>query len=76
MATGSDAGEPGDRLGGGDLRPDEEQLLAELQRGVDGADVAGTDAQLRAAEDEVPLPAEGGAQDDGLEARFSAPEPG
>ncbi|MGY1607979.1 MULTISPECIES: hypothetical protein [unclassified Geodermatophilus] len=71
MASGSDAGEPGERLGRGDLRPDEEQLLAQLQRGVDDAAPAGGDAELRAAEDEVPLPADGGTQDDGLEARFS-----
>ncbi len=76
MATGSDAGAPGEHLGGGDLRPDEERLLAELQRDVDGADRPDNEAELRAAEDEVPLPAEGGAQGDGLEADFSAPEPG
>ena len=76
MASGSDAGQPGERLGGGDLRPDEERLLAELQRGVDGAADGGpdADAELRAAEDEAPLPAEGGAQDDGLGAEFTAPE--
>jgi hypothetical protein len=74
MASGSDAGEPGERLGGGDLRPDEQQLLAELQRGVGDADRPDAEAELRAAEDEVPLPAEGGAQGDGLEARFTAPE--
>ena len=74
MASGSDAGEPGDRLGRGDLRPDEEALLAELQRGVDDADRPDAEAELRAAEDEVPLPAEGGVQGDGLEAEFSAPE--
>ncbi len=76
MATGSDAGAPGERLGGGDLRPDEQQLLAELQRDADGSDRPDNEAELRAAEDEVPLPAEGGAQGDGLEADFSAPEPG
>ena len=75
MASGSDAGAPGERLGGGDLRPDEERLLAELQRGVDPSERPDNQAELRAAEDEVPLPAEGGAQDDGLEADFSAPEP-
>jgi hypothetical protein len=76
MASGSDAGAPGERLGGGDLRPDEEALLAELQRGVDDAGPNGpdTDAELRAAEDEVPLPAEGGAPDDGLTAEFTPPE--
>ena len=76
MATGSDAGAPGEHLGAGDLRPDEERLLAELQRDVDGADRPDNEAELRAAEDEVPLPGEGGAQGDGLEADFSAPERG
>ncbi|MEX5718887.1 hypothetical protein [Geodermatophilus maliterrae] len=74
MASGSDAGEPGEHLGSGDLRPDEERLLAELERGVDGAPDAG-DAELRAAEDEAPLPAEGGGQDDGLTAEFSDRDP-
>ncbi len=73
MASGSDAGEPGDHLGGGDLRPDEEQLLAQLEQGVDRGAAGATDAELRAAEDEAPLPAEGGPQDDGLEADFSDP---
>ncbi|MGY1693804.1 MULTISPECIES: hypothetical protein [unclassified Geodermatophilus] len=70
MASGTDAGRPGEHLGGGDLRPDEQQLLAELERGAE-APPAGSDAELRAAEDDAPLPAEGGAQDDGLEADFS-----
>ena len=74
MASGSDAGEPGEHLGSGDLRPDEERLLDELGRGVD--DAPGGDAELRAAEDEAPLPGDGGPQDDGLEAGFSDPQPG
>lgn len=74
MASGSDAGEPGDRLGRGDLRPDEQRLLDELRRGVPDTDRPEADAELRAAEDEVPLPGEGGAQHDGLEARFSSPD--
>jgi hypothetical protein len=32
MASGSDAGEPGGHLGPGDLDPDEERLLAALER--------------------------------------------
>ena len=32
MASGSDAGEPGWHLGPGDLAPDEERLLAALER--------------------------------------------
>ncbi|GAB3192102.1 hypothetical protein GCM10027261_03910 [Geodermatophilus arenarius] len=74
MASGSDAGEPGEHLGSGDLRPDEERLLAELTRGVD-APPDSTEAEVRAAEDEAPLPDDGGAQDDGLEADFSDPQP-
>ena len=74
MASGSDAGQPGEHLGAGDLRPDEERLLAELERGVDDAAPADTEAQVRAAEDEAPLPDEGGPQDDGLAAEFSDPE--
>ncbi|WP_409332977.1 hypothetical protein [Trujillonella humicola] len=72
MASGTDAGRPGEHLGAGDLRPDEQRLLAELQRGVDDADRPSPDAELRAAEDEAPLPAEGGPQDDGLDAEFRA----
>ncbi|MBM7807883.1 hypothetical protein JOD57_003720 [Geodermatophilus bullaregiensis] len=75
MASGSDAGEPGEHLGGGDLRPDEERLLAELERGADDGAPETGDAELRAAEDEVPLPGEGGPQGDGLEARFSDADP-
>jgi hypothetical protein len=76
MASGSDAGAPGEHLGAGELRPDEQRLLAELERGADPADRPGNDAELRAAEDEVPLPADGGPQDDGLDAGFSDPRPG
>ena len=75
MASGSDAGEPGGHLGPGDLAPDEERLLAALERdagnpsGVPAADVA----EVRAAEDEGPLPARGGAPDDGLNPLFRSP---
>ena len=79
MASGSDAGEPGEHLGPSELRPDEQRLLAALSRDVGGAPVvtgAPEDdaAAVRAAEDEAPLPAEGGAPDDGLTPRFSSPE--
>jgi hypothetical protein len=74
MASGSDAGQPGEHLGAGDLRPDEERLLAELERGVDDPSPDASDAEVRAAEDDAPLPDDGGAQDDGLEAEFSDPE--
>ncbi|MGY1711327.1 hypothetical protein ACI8AC_17655 [Geodermatophilus sp. SYSU D00758] len=78
MASGSDAGEPGGHLGPGDLAPDEERLLAALERDAGGAPASPeeTTAEIRAAEDEAPLPAEGGPQDDGLSARFAAPEGG
>ena len=75
MASGSDAGEPGGHLGPGDLEPEEERLLAALERdaGPRGGAVEETVAVVRAAEDEAPLPAEGGAQDDGLTPLFSSP---
>lgn len=77
MASGSDAGEPGEHLGGGSLRPDERRLLEDLERDVPGGTDRGEggddESVVEAAEDEAPLPAEGGSQDDGLDARFSDP---
>ena len=76
MASGSDAGGPGGHLGPGDLAPDEERLLAALERDGPAPEAASpeeTIAAVRAAEDEGPLPAEGGAPDDGLTPRFTAP---
>jgi hypothetical protein len=76
METGSDAGEPGGHLGPGDLAPDGERLLAALERDARGLrepTVEESLAQVRAAEDEAPLPAEGGDPDDGLTPRFTAP---
>ena len=77
MASGSDAGEPGGHLGPGDLAPDEERLLAALER--DARDLVEPTVeeslpQVRAAEDEGPLPAQGGPPDDGLTPRFTAPD--
>jgi len=77
MDSGSDAGEPGGHLGPGDLAPDEERLLAALERDAKGLrepSVEESLAQLRAAEDEGPLPGEGGEPDDGLTPRFTAPD--
>ena len=77
MASGSDAGEPGEHLGSRDLSPDEERLLSELERDVEDPDTDAPEdslAALRAAEDEAPLPDRGGRQDDGLTPRFSSPE--
>ncbi|RBY79783.1 hypothetical protein DQ238_09040 [Geodermatophilus sp. TF02-6] len=79
MASGSDAGEPGEHLGAGDLSPDELRLLEELERdapAVDDEEGDADEAVVRAAEDEAPLPGEGGDQGDGLSARFSAPDDG
>ncbi len=77
MVSGSDAGGPGGHLGPGDLAPDEERLLAALER--DARDLVEPTVeeslpQVRAAEDEAPLPAQGGPPDDGLTPRFTAPE--
>jgi hypothetical protein len=75
MASGSDAGEPGEQLGPADLRPDEQRLLEELGRDVEDADEdEDEDLTAEAAADERPLPGEGGAQDDGLSPRFSSPD--
>jgi hypothetical protein len=73
MASGTDAGEPGEHLGPADLRPDEQRLLEELERGVERPAGEDDDLVAEAAEDEAPLPAEGGTQDDGLSPRFSGP---
>ena len=77
MDSGSDAGEPGGHLGPGDLAPDEERLLAALERDT-GSGPADSEevviATTRAAEDEGPLPGEGGPPDDGLTPSFRAPE--
>jgi hypothetical protein len=76
MASGSDAGEPGEHLGPADLLPDEQRLLSALERDVDDPRTdAPEDSDLAAgaAEDERPLAAEGGPQDDGLNAPFSDP---
>ena len=76
MASGSDAGEPGGHLGPGDLAPDEERLLAALERDAGGRSAVTADetlAEVRAAEDEAPLPARGGPPDDGLNPLFRSP---
>ena len=77
MASGSDAGEPGGHLGPGDLAPDEERLLAALERDAGSAATetipTETIAAVRAAEDEGPLPGKGGPPDDGLNPLFRSP---
>ena len=77
MASGSDAGAPGEHLGPGDLAPDEERLLAALERDARNLrpiPVEESIPQVRAAEDEAPLPERGGPPDDGLTPLFTAPE--
>jgi hypothetical protein len=77
MASGSDAGGAGGHLGPGDLEPDEERLLAALERDARGLrepSVEESLRQLRAAEDEGPLRGRGGPPDDGLTPLFTAPE--
>jgi hypothetical protein len=77
MASGSDAGEPGEHLRPADLLPDERRLLSELERDVEDPPTdfpEDSELAVEAAEDETPLPAEGGEQDDGLNPRFSNPE--
>jgi hypothetical protein len=77
MASGSDAGGAGGHLGPGDLSPEEERLLAALERDAGPGPVYTEEqkvAAVRAAEDEGPLPDRGGAPDDGLTPRFTAPD--
>ena len=74
MDTGSDAGTPGGHLGPRDLDPDEERLLAALERDAGSAAAPVDSPFVRAAEDETPLPDRGGVPDDGLTPRFVAPE--
>jgi hypothetical protein len=79
MASGSDAGEPGGHLGPGDLAPDEERLLAALERDSGGDPVFSASETLAAglaAEDEAPLPEKGGPPDDGLNPLFLPPGEG
>ena len=76
MATGSDAGEPGPRLGPGDLAPDEERLLAALERDTGGQPVVAPEeaaAFLRAPGDDARLRGRGRLPEDGLTPRFTAP---
>jgi hypothetical protein len=73
MATGNDEGEPG-RPDTRPLAPDERRLLAALVDPADGpAEPAVEDAPevASAAADGSPLPAEGGGNDDGLDAEFT-----
>ena len=64
MHSGSDAGQPGDRLHGQPER---------VGGDADGGFPEESEAAARAAADDAPLPADGGPQDDGLEPEFTAP---
>ena len=76
MATGSDAGAPGDHLPEPPLEPDEQQLLADLREPAPGQPldaVEDSPAMLGAVEDDGPLPASGGDPDDAESVRFEPP---
>jgi hypothetical protein len=79
MAPGSDAGEPGGHLGPGDLDPEEERLLAALERDAAARQAPAEEnfVVMPAVEHEAPLPdqggLQGGLQDDGLTPLFSSP---
>lgn len=78
MASGSGSGmASGGHLGPGDLAPDEERLLAALERDARDLPEPSVEESLplvRAAEDEPPRPARGGPPDDGLTPTFTAPD--
>lgn len=74
MATGSDEGEPGEQRDRGPLTADEQALLEELEH-PDGAP-AGTAVEdsaevAAAADDDAPLPADGGDEGDPLTPEFT-----
>jgi hypothetical protein len=76
MASGSDAGEPGQNGDSRPLRSDEEAVLEALAQDAGTADgdfPEESEAAGRAADDETPLPADIGQQDDGLTPKFEAP---
>jgi hypothetical protein len=76
MATGSDAGAPGEHLPEPPLDPDEQELLAQLKRRGAGERVDAVEdsaEMVRAVEDDSPLPAEGGEVDDPDSPRFVPP---
>jgi hypothetical protein len=77
MATGSDAGEPGERRDGGPLTPDEQQLLERLEAPDDTPArpaVEDSPEVAAAAADDTPLPVpgtDGGDQGDELTPEFT-----
>ncbi|WP_104522406.1 hypothetical protein [Blastococcus atacamensis] len=68
MASDADAGWLGGHLGPGDLAPDEERLLAALER-----DARSGRPSLEATTAVVPAPQGAGPPDDGLTPTFTAP---
>jgi hypothetical protein len=75
--TAPGGGDLGTHLGPGDLEPDEERLLAALERDAAALQVDPVEnfvATLLAARDEAPPPGVGGAPDDGLTPLFAAPD--
>jgi hypothetical protein len=76
MATGSDAGGPGEHGDRRPLRSDEEAIREALEQDAGPAEgdfPEESEAAGRAADDETPLPTAGGEQEDGLTPRFEAP---
>ncbi len=76
-AFGSDAAEPHGRLGPGDLAPDEERLLAALERDarrLPEIPVRDTIPEVKQAGVDVQPPERSGPPDDGLTPLFAAPE--
>jgi hypothetical protein len=70
MDTGSERGAPGEHLPEPPLTEDEQRLLEELQRPVEGQAVTAVEdspAAVEAVEDDSPLPVGGGAPADGGE---------
>jgi hypothetical protein len=76
MDTGSERGAPGEHLPEPPLTEDEQRLLEELQRPVEGEPVAAVEDSpeaVEAVEDDAPLPAPGGEPPDPETPRFRAP---
>ena len=76
MATGSDAGAPGEHGDRRPLSPDEEAVRQALEQDAgpsEGDFPEESEAAGRAADDDTPLPAEGGEQEDGLAPEFTEP---
>lgn len=74
----SDVGELGVHIGPGDLAPDEERLLAALERDAAALQVDPVDtfvASVRAGRHQAPVPG-AGTPDDGLTPVFEAPDLG